>query len=209
MQQVSFPRFNLRLEEGQSLKDFIAEVEEKVDAMVKESTLNECKSFHALVKHKKRVNLVFSELGAETALRSRPSGVDKKVPAVAVATCSAAPPKVARKKGSKKGKGKNNADNTSSIIGLKKTKSLECSKRKRKASEDVSDAEVQAASSLAQLSKKKAKKAVKKIVAAMVQRVPSGFSDDEMTKEPQPTGFSSCLWCDLRFGKGPDFPREA
>jgi hypothetical protein len=76
---------------------------------------------------------------------------------------------------------------------------LESSKRKQKASEDVSDVEVQAASSPAQLGQKKANKAVKKIVVVVVQCVPSAFSDDEMTGEPRPTGFSSCLWCDLRF----------
>jgi hypothetical protein len=76
---------------------------------------------------------------------------------------------------------------------------LESSKRKRKASEGVSDAEIQAASSLAQLGRKKSKKAVKKVVAAVVQRVPSAFSDDEMSDEACPTGFSFCLWCDLRF----------
>jgi hypothetical protein len=57
-------------------------------------------------------------------------------------------------------------------------KSLESSKRKRKSSEQVSDAELQAPSSLAQMSQKKAKKAVKKIVATEVRRVPSAFDDD-------------------------------
>jgi hypothetical protein len=41
---------------------------------------------------------------------------------------------------------------------------------------------------------------VKKVVVAIVQRVPPAFSDDEMIDEPRQTGFSSCLWCDLRFG---------
>jgi hypothetical protein len=41
VQRVPFPRFNLRLKEGQSLEDFISEVEGNVDAMVSESTLNE------------------------------------------------------------------------------------------------------------------------------------------------------------------------
>jgi hypothetical protein len=41
---------------------------------------------------------------------------------------------------------------------------------------------------------------VKKIAAATIQRVPSAFSNDEMTEEPPPIGFSSCLWCELRFG---------
>jgi uncharacterized protein YktA (UPF0223 family) len=61
---VSFSSFNLRLKEGWSLESFITEVEKKVDAMVGESTLNEYKAFKALVKHKRRVNHVFSEFGA-------------------------------------------------------------------------------------------------------------------------------------------------
>jgi hypothetical protein len=48
-------------------------------------------------------------------------------------------------------------------------KSLESSKRKRKSSEQGLNAELQAASSLALMSQKKAKKAVKKIVAAEVR----------------------------------------
>jgi hypothetical protein len=195
----AIPRFNFILKEGQSLEDFIEEVEKKVDAMVGESTLNEYKAYKNLVKHKNRVNRVFSELGAEIALRSRPPGVAKKVPAVAVASCSAAPPKAPRKKPSHKGRS-SAGDTSSSIIRPDKTKSLESSKRKCKASEDNSDAEVQAASSLAQLGQKKAKKAIKKIDVTKVRRVPSAFSDDEMTQEPCLTGFSSCLWCDLRFG---------
>jgi hypothetical protein len=74
---------------------------------------------------------------------------DKKVPAVAVASCSAAPPKAPRKKSSKKGK--SSAGDTSSIVRPEKTKSLESSKQKHKASEGIFDAEIQAASSLAQL----------------------------------------------------------
>jgi hypothetical protein len=83
---------------------------------------------------------------------------------------------------------------------LKKTKSLESSKQKRKASEDVSDAEIQAAWSLAQLGQEKGKEVVKKIVVATVQRVSSAFSDDQTNEEPRLTSFSSCLWYDLRFG---------
>jgi hypothetical protein len=60
------------------------------------------------------------------------------------------------------------------------------------------DAEIQAASSLSQLGQKKIKTAVKKIVATEVRRVPSAF-DDDMINKPHPKGFSSCLWCDLRF----------
>jgi hypothetical protein len=61
--------------------------------MVGESTLNEYKAYKNIVKHKKRVNHAFSEHEAETALRSHPPGVDKKIPAVVMAVCSSAPPK--------------------------------------------------------------------------------------------------------------------
>jgi hypothetical protein len=76
-QKVLFPRFNLRLKDGQSLEDFILEAEEKVNEMVGAYTLNEYKAYKNIVKHKKRVNHVFSELGAETTLRSHPPCVDK------------------------------------------------------------------------------------------------------------------------------------
>jgi hypothetical protein len=146
----------LRLKDGQSLEDFILEVEEKVNAMVGESTLNEYKSFKSIVKHKKRVNRVFSELGAETALWSRPPGIDKKISAIAIAVCSTAAPKAPRRRASRKEKAKSSATDTSSpSVRPGKTKSLESSKRKRKASKDISDVEIQAASSLAQLGKKK------------------------------------------------------
>jgi hypothetical protein len=71
-------------------------------------------------------------------------------------------------------------------------------KRKRKSSEVVSDAEIQAASSLAQLSRKKTKKDVKKIAIAEVRRVPSAF-DDDIIVEPSHKGFVPFLWPDLRF----------
>jgi hypothetical protein len=134
--------------------------------MIGESTLNEYKAYKNLVKHKKRVNRVFSELCAETAFRSRRPGVDKKAPAVAVASCSTAPPKAPRIKSSKKGKS-STSDTSSAIVRPDKTKSLESSKRKLKASEGVSDAEIQAALSLAQLGSKKAKKVIKKVVASL------------------------------------------
>jgi hypothetical protein len=37
---VPFQRFDLRLKDGQSLEDFILEIEEKVNEMVGESTRN-------------------------------------------------------------------------------------------------------------------------------------------------------------------------
>jgi hypothetical protein len=166
--------------------------------MIGESTLNEYKAYKNLVKHKKRINRVFSELGVETSFRSCRPGVDKKAPAVAVASCSATPPKAPRRRSSKKGK--SSTDDTSfSTVCPDKTKSLESSKRKRKASEGVSDAEIQVASSLAQLGQKKNKTAIKKIVAVEVRRVPSALFDDDMIDEARPKGFFSCLWCDLRF----------
>jgi uncharacterized protein YktA (UPF0223 family) len=92
------------LKEGQSVEEFIEDVEKKVDMMIGESTLNEYKAYKNLEKHKKRVNRVFSELGAETAFHSHHPCVDKKAPAIVVASCSAAPPKSPRSKSSKKGK---------------------------------------------------------------------------------------------------------
>jgi hypothetical protein len=59
------------------------------------------------------------------------------------------------------------------------------------------------ASSLAQISHKKAKKAVKKIVAAEVRRVPSAF-DDDLFAEPSQQGFFS--WPFLRFDFHEHFP---
>jgi hypothetical protein len=61
----------------------------------------------------------------------------------------------------------------------------ESSKRKRKSSKQVSDAELQAASSLAQMSRKKSKKVVKKIVSSEVRRVPSTFDDDLFVESSQ------------------------
>jgi hypothetical protein len=57
---------------------------------------------------------------------------------------------------------------------------------------------MQAASSLAQLSRKKTKKAVKKITIAEVRRVSSAFDDDIIVK-PSHKGFVPFLWPDLSF----------
>jgi hypothetical protein len=163
--------------------------------MIGEYTMNEYKAYKNLVKHKKRINRVFSEICGEKSFLSRRSGLTVKMSAVAVASCSAAPLKAPRRRSPKKSKG--NADETtSSSVQPAKTKSLESTKRKRKSFKNVSDAELQAATSLAQMSRKKAKKVVKKIVAADVRRVPSAFYDDFFA-EPSQKGFSS--WHDLRF----------
>jgi tRNA uridine 5-carbamoylmethylation protein Kti12 len=98
-----------------------------------------------------------------------------KIPAVAVANCSVAPPKAPRRRSSKSVLATAD-ETTSSGIQPTKTKSLESSKRK--SSEQLSDAELQAASSLARMSRKKFKKAVKKVVSSEIRRVPSAFDDN-------------------------------
>jgi hypothetical protein len=79
-----------------------------------------------------------------------------------------------------------------------KTKCLESSKRKRKASEGASNVELHATSGLAALSRKKSKKAVKKV--AIIQRVALVFSDDEAEGEPRQSGYFPCFCCMLRWG---------
>jgi hypothetical protein len=107
--------------------------------MIGESTMNEYKAYKNLVKHKNKINRVFSEICGEISLCSRRPGLNMKAPAVAVASYSAAPLKAPRRTSSKKGK--RDADEMSSyVVRPKRTKSLESSKRKRKSSEDVSDA---------------------------------------------------------------------
>jgi hypothetical protein len=175
----------------------VDEVEKKVNAMIGKSTMNEYKAYKNLVKLKRRINRVFSEICGEKSFCSRRPGVVVKAPAVAMASCSVAPLKAPRRTSSKKGKG--DKDETSSfVVRPEKTRSLDSNKRKRTSSKVVSDAELQAASSLAQLSRKKTKKAVKKIVVAEVWCVPSAF-DDDMIIEPSQKGFFSFLWPNLRF----------
>jgi hypothetical protein len=62
------------------------EVEKKVNSMIGESTMNEYKAYKNLVKHKRRINRVFSEICSEKSFHSRRSSIPVKVPAVAVAT---------------------------------------------------------------------------------------------------------------------------
>jgi hypothetical protein len=168
------------------------EIEKKVNTMIDESTMNEYKAYKNLIKHKRRINRVFSEVCGENSFRSRRRSLVVKVPAVAVASCSAAPLKAPRRKFLKKGKGYTDETSSSAIRP-------ESSKRKRKSSKVVLDVELQAASSLAQLSRKKTKKAIKKIVVAEVWHVRSTF-DDDMIIKPSHKGFFSCLCPDLRFG---------
>jgi hypothetical protein len=194
-QQVPFPKFGIKLRDGRSADDFMLEIERRVTLMIGEYTMNEYKAYKALVKHKRRINHVFSEVCGDKSFPSRRPGRKLKIPAVAVASCSAALPKAPRRRSSKSSPSIAN-ETTSSGVVLSKTKSLESSKHKRRSSEQVSDAELQAASSLAQMSQKKAKKAVKKVVSSKVQWVPSAFDDDLFTKPSQKGSF---FWPLLRF----------
>jgi hypothetical protein len=154
------------------------EVEKKVNVMVGEYTMNEYKAYKALVKHKKKINRVFSKVCGDKFFSSRGPGPKLKLPAVAVASCSAAPINAPRIRSSKRGSSPA-SEGTSSGVKPSRTKSLESSKHKRKTSElRTSDAELQAASGLAQMSPKRLKKAVKKVSSVGVRRVPSAFDDD-------------------------------
>jgi hypothetical protein len=188
-QEVPFPKVGLQLENGRSADDFMAEVENIVNAMINEYTMNEYKAYKNLVKHKKRINQVFSEVCGDKSFCSRRPGRKLKMPAIVVASCSSAPLKAPRRRSSKSSKLIID-ETTSSSVQPAKTKSLESTKQKRKSSEQVSDVELQAASSLAQMSQKKATKAIKKVAAAEVQRVLSAF-DDDIFAEPSQKGFSS------------------
>jgi hypothetical protein len=181
-QEVPFPKFGIKLREGQSADAFMLDVKKRVTLMIGEYTMNKYKAYKALVKHKRKINRVFSEVCEDKAFPSRCLGRKLKIPAVAVASCSVAPPKAPRRRSSKSGP--TTADETtSSGIQPTKTKSLESSKRKRKSSERLSDAELQAASFLVRMSRKKSKKAVKKVVSSEVRRIPSAF-DDNLFMEP-------------------------
>jgi hypothetical protein len=163
--------------------------------MIGEYTMNEYKAYKALVQHKRRINRVFSEVCGDKSFYSRCPGRKLKIPAVVVASCSAAPLRAPRRRSSKRCLAIAD-DSMSSGVQPAKTRSLESSKRKRKTFEQVSDAELQAASSLAQMSRKKAKKAIKKIVSTEVRRVPSAFDDDLFTEPSQKGSF---FWPLLRF----------
>jgi hypothetical protein len=60
-QEVPFPKFGLQLRDGQNVDDFMLEIERRVNLMIGEYTMNEYKAYKSLVKHKKRINQVFSE----------------------------------------------------------------------------------------------------------------------------------------------------
>jgi hypothetical protein len=195
-QEVPFLKFGIKLREGQSANAFMIEVEKKVNLMIGEYTMNEYKAYKALVKHKKRINRVFTEVGGDKSFNSRSPGPKLKVPAVAVASCSAAPINAPRGRSSKRGSSAVN-ESTSSGVKPSKTRSLESSKRKRKTSEQISYVELQAASDLAQMSRKKLKKVVRNVSSSGVRRVPSAFEDDLFAEAGSQKG--SCFWPLLRF----------
>jgi hypothetical protein len=122
---------------------------------------------------------------------------------VAVASCSAAPISAPRRRSSKRGPSIAD-ETTSSGVQPSKTRSLESSKRKCRTSEQVSDAELQAASGLAQMSRKKSKKAVKKVVSSGVRRVPSAFDDNLFVEAASQKG--SHFWPLLRFNFRENLP---
>jgi hypothetical protein len=133
-QEVPFPKFGTKLREGQSVDAFMVEVEKKVTFMIGEYTMNEYKAYKALVKHKRRINRVFTEVCGDKSFNSRRPGRKLKVPAVTVASCSAAPISAPRRRSSKRGPSVID-ESTSSGVQPSKTISLESTKRKRKTSE--------------------------------------------------------------------------
>jgi hypothetical protein len=153
--------------------------------------MNEYKAYKALVKHKKRINRVFSEVCGDKFFSSQGPGPKLKVPAVVVASCSAASINAPRIRSSKRGSS-SASEGTSSGVKPSRTRSLESSKRKRKTSDRTSDAELQAALGLAQMSRKKLKKAVRKVSSVGVRRVPSAFDDDAFVEADSQKGF--CFW---------------
>jgi hypothetical protein len=195
-QEVTFPKFGMKLREGQSTDAFMVEVEKKVNLMIGEYTMNEYKAYKFLVKHKRRINRVFTEVCGDKPFNSQRPGRKLKVPLVAVASCSAAPINAPQRKSLKRGPSVVD-ESTSSGVKPSKTRSLESSKCKRKTSEQISDVELQAASGLAQMSRKKLKKAVKKVSSSGVRQVPSAFDDDLFVEAGSQKG--SCFWPLLRF----------
>jgi hypothetical protein len=105
----------------------MTEVEKKVNAMIGEYTMNEYKAYKNLVKHKKRINRVFSGICGDKSFHSRHPGRNMKMSAVVVASCSAAPLKAPRRRSSKSSKVTID-ETTSSCVQPAKTKSLESTK---------------------------------------------------------------------------------
>jgi hypothetical protein len=144
------------------------DAENRVTLMIGEYTMNEYKAYKALVKHKRKINRVFSEVCGDKTFPSRHPGQKLKISTVVVASCSAALISAPRRRSSKRGPSTID-ESTSSGVQPSRTRSLESSKHKRRTSEQISDVELQAASGLAQMSRKKLKKVVKKVASSEVQ----------------------------------------
>jgi hypothetical protein len=99
--EVPFPKLGIKIRENQGADAFMIEIEKRVNVMIGEYTMNKYKAYKALVKHKKRINRVFTEVCGDKSFSSRGSGPKLKVPAVAVASCSAAPINAPRIRSSK------------------------------------------------------------------------------------------------------------
>jgi hypothetical protein len=69
-QEVPFPKFGTKLREGQGADAFMVEVKKKLNLMIGEYTMNEYKAYKALVKHKRRINRVFSEVCEDKSFNS-------------------------------------------------------------------------------------------------------------------------------------------
>jgi hypothetical protein len=79
-QEVPFLKFGIKLREGQSADAFMVEVEKKVNLMIGEYTMNEYKAYKFLVKHKRRINRVFTEVCGDKSFNSRRLGRKLKFP---------------------------------------------------------------------------------------------------------------------------------
>jgi hypothetical protein len=67
-QEVPVPKFSIQLRDSQSADDFMLEIERRVNIMIGEYTMNEYKAYKNLVKHKKRINRVFSAADTNLSL---------------------------------------------------------------------------------------------------------------------------------------------
>jgi hypothetical protein len=58
----------------------MSKVEKKVNVMIGQYTMNEYKAYKNLVKHKRKINRVFSEIYKEKSFPSRCPGPSMKMP---------------------------------------------------------------------------------------------------------------------------------
>jgi hypothetical protein len=151
-----------------------------------------CGIVKALVKHKRRVNRVFSKLGVEAALRSRPPALKRKF---RLLPWLPAQPLHPRLRGTKlRRKGKELAKLVIFLPLLFVLKGLSPWSLVRGNTRLLTVFPMPRFRQLRVLlswDRRKLRRLLKRIDIATVQRVPSTFSDDEMIDEPRPKGFSS------------------